>query len=211
MKIAIDGTAASGKGTLARRLAAELGFPYLDTGLLYRAVGLALLEAGHDPADAKRAAAAATEITPETIRDRPELRTERAGRAASVVSIHPDVRAALLEFQRRFGDADGGAVLDGRDIGTVVLPGAALKIFVTASLEERARRRARDLGLVGEEQVDTVAADLARRDERDQSRAAAPMKPAPDALILDTTELGIEAVLAEALAAVSRCRPGTAN
>ncbi len=200
--IAIDGPAAAGKGTLARRLAEHYGFAYLDSGSLYRAVGLALLEAGRDPHDEEAAVAAARALDP-AILSRPELRREDVGEAASIVAAMPAVRTALLAFQRRFahhppGNAPG-VVIDGRDIGTVICPDANIKFFVTASDEERARRRQRELAERGE-QVDfaTVLADLKRRDARDAHRATAPLKPAADAVLLDTTEMDIDAVFAAA-------------
>ena len=200
--IAIDGPAAAGKGTLARRLAEHYGFAYLDSGSLYRAVGLALLETGRDPHDEAAAVAAARALDPALL-TRPELRREDVGEAASIVAAMPAVRAALLAFQRQFAsDPPGrapGVVIDGRDIGTVVCPDADIKLFVTASDEERARRRQRELLGRGED-VDfaTVLADLKRRDARDARRATAPLKPAADAVLLDTTEMDIDAVFAAA-------------
>ncbi len=200
--IAIDGPAAAGKGTLARRIAEHYGFAHLDSGRLYRAVGLSLLEAGRDPHDEEAAAAAARALDP-AILTRPELRREDVGEAASIVAAMPAVRAALLAFQRRFarqppGDAPG-VVIDGRDIGTVICPDAEVKLFVTASDEERARRRQRELADRGERaDFATVLADLKRRDARDARRATAPLKPAADAILLDTTEMDIDAVFATA-------------
>jgi len=200
--IAIDGPAAAGKGTLARRIAEHYGFAYLDSGRLYRAVGLALLEAGRDPHDEEAAAAAARALDP-AILNRPELRREAVGEAASIVAAMPAVRRALLSFQRQFarhppGDAPG-VVIDGRDIGTVICPDADIKFFVTASDEERARRRQRELAERGERaDFMTVLADLKRRDARDARRATAPLKPADDAILLDTTEMDIDAVFAAA-------------
>ncbi|MBV8093514.1 MAG: (d)CMP kinase [Acetobacteraceae bacterium] len=200
--IAIDGPAASGKGTLARRLAAALDLPYLDTGLLYRAVGRRLLEQGGDPADAEKAAWAARAVQPDDIQ-RPGLRSPEIDAAASRVAAVPAVRAALLDFQREFGNRRG-AVLDGRDIGTVVFPGAAVKLFVTASLAERARRRWLELRSRGvDADLDQVAADLRARDAQDETRAAAPLRPASDAILLDTTRLDPEAAFAEAMKAVT--------
>ncbi len=197
----MDGPAAAGKGTLARRLAAELGLPYLDTGQLYRAVGRRVLDAGADPHDAAVAEAAARALTPADL-ERSDLRGPTADMAASAVAAIPGVRAALLDFQRSFGRARG-AVLDGRDIGTVVFPEAPVKLFVTATLAERARRRflevhARD-GVANEAQVE---AELRRRDAQDANRAIAPLKPAADAVTLDSTALDAEQVFAAAMALV---------
>lgn len=199
--IAVDGPAAAGKGTLARRLAAELGLPYLDTGQLYRAVGRRVLDAGADPHDAAVAEAAARALTPADL-ERRDLRGPTADMAASAVAAIPGVRAALLDFQRSFGRARG-AVLDGRDIGTVVFPEAPVKLFVTATLAERARRRflevhARD-GVANEAQVE---AELRRRDAQDATRTVAPLKPAADAITLDSTALDAEQVFAAAMALV---------
>jgi len=197
--IAIDGPAAAGKGTLARRLAAHLGLPYLDTGLLYRATGRRVLDAGADPADPAAATAAAQSLRPEDL-DRPDLRTPEAALAASAVAAVPAVRAALLEFQRSFGRARG-AVLDGRDIGTVVFPDAPVKFYVTASAEARARRRWLELQAAGSTiPLAQVEAETRQRDAQDAERATAPMKPAPDALVLDTTALDAEAAHTAALA-----------
>jgi cytidylate kinase len=199
--IAIDGPAAAGKGTLARRLARELGLPYLDTGLLYRAVGRRLLEAGGDPNDPAAAEAAALALRAEDL-ERGDLRTPEAALAASAVAAVPGVRAALLAFQRAFG-AERGAVLDGRDIGTVVFPDAPVKLFVTASAEARARRRWLELQAGGSTlTLAEVDADVRRRDEQDAARAVAPMKPAPDAVVLDTTDMDAEAVFRAALGVV---------
>ncbi len=200
--IAIDGPAAAGKGTLARRLAEHYGFTYLDSGSLYRAVGLSLLETGRDPHDEEAAVAAARALDPALL-DRPELRRENVGEAASIVAAMPAVREALLAFQRDFARHPPagalGVVIDGRDIGTVVCPDADVKLFVTASDEERARRRQREC-LERGEHVDfaTVLADLKRRDARDARRATAPLRPAADAVLLDTTEMDIDAVFAAA-------------
>jgi len=196
MIITIDGPSASGKGTLARRLAAHYGLPHLDTGMLYRAVGMAVVRAGGDPADAEAAAKAARALTPAD-RAADGLRGEVAGAAASLVAVHPAVRAALLDYQRAFAARPGGAVLDGRDTGTVICPKADAKLFVTASVAARARRRALELG---EPAASTaIAADLAARDARDMNRSEAPLRPAADALLLDTSELDIDAAVHAAI------------
>jgi len=211
MIVAVDGPVAAGKGTLARRLAAHLGFDYLDTGALYRAAALRLLRDGGDPADAAAAQAAASAVGPADL-DRPGLRDEATGRAASVVAAIPEVRAALLEFQRRFAASPPGgrgAVLDGRDIGSVVCPRADVKLFVTASAEARARRRFLELQGRGEPAVyERVLADLQDRDARDRGRAAAPLTAAADAHLLDTTSLDIEAAFQAACAIIAAARPG---
>jgi len=205
--IAIDGPAAAGKGTLARRLAAHFGISYLDTGLLYRAVGLAVIEAGGRPDDPQAAAAAAQSLDPRRLAD-PGLRSEAAGDAASKVGAIPAVRSALLDFQRRFAAAPTGAVLDGRDIGTVVCPGAEIKIFVTASLERRAERRLKELQAKGLSVIpERVLADMRERDARDAARDAAPLVPAKDAIVLDTSALDVEAAFAAAVAIISERRP----
>jgi cytidylate kinase len=199
--VAVDGPAAAGKGTLARRLAAALGLPYLDTGLLYRAVGRRVLDAGADPRDAAIAEAAARALAPADL-DRADLRGPMADMAASAVAAIPAVRAALLDFQRDFGRAHG-AVLDGRDIGTVVFPDAPVKLFVTASVAERARRRFLELlarGVTADPAQ--VEAEIRDRDAQDANRPVAPLKPAADALLLDTTALDAEAAFAAALALV---------
>lgn len=195
--IAIDGPAAAGKGTLARRLAAALGLPYLDTGLLYRAVARRALDAGADPADPVATEAAALALhTGDLARN--DLRGPPTDAAASQVATHPGVRAALVRFQREF--AAGGAVLDGRDIGTVILPGATVKLFVTAGLTARAHRRWLELRARGAEVLETqVAAELAARDAQDAGRATAPLRAAPDAVVLDTTGLDADAACARAL------------
>lgn len=197
--IAIDGPAAAGKGTLARRLARELGLHYLDTGLLYRAVGRRVLDTGADPHDPAAAEAAALALRAEDM-ERPDLRTAEAGLAASAVAAIPAVRAALLAFQRGFaGQHD--AVLDGRDIGTVVVPEARVKLFVTASPEARAKRRWLELQAAGSAlTLAQVEADLRQRDTQDAARAVAPMVPAADAVVLDTTGLDADAVFRAALA-----------
>jgi len=202
--IALDGPAAAGKGTLARSLAARLTLAYLDTGSLYRATGVAVLRTGGDPADPKSAEAAARTLDIAAFQPA-DLRTEAAGVAASKVAAIPEVRAALLDFQRNFAHnppaGKAGAVLDGRDIGTVVCPDAAIKIFVTASPEERARRRVKELREKGETVIEArVFADMAARDARDAGRDAAPLKAADDAFVLDTSTLDAEGALAQALA-----------
>jgi CMP/dCMP kinase len=201
--IAIDGPAAAGKGTLARRLAAELGLPYLDTGLLYRAVGRLVLDAGDDPHDPVAGERAARALRAEDLQ-RGDLRGPPADGAASAVAAIPGVRAALVDFQRNFG-AERGAVLDGRDIGTVIFPDAAAKLFVTASTAERARRRWLELRAKDPSaDLATVERELIARDERDSSRAAAPTRAAADADVIDTTAMDAEAAFAAALAAVRR-------
>lgn len=200
--IAIDGPAAAGKGTLARRLAAEFGYDYLDTGLLYRAVGMNVDRAGFDPADPARATEAAIALLPEDLAA-DDLRTDEAAQAASKVAVIPGVRAALLDFQRLFAaqpPAGRGAVLDGRDIGTVVCPQASIKLFVTASLEKRAERRLKELRDRGLEAIQsTVLADMRERDERDSKRAVAPLVPADDAFVLDTSDLDADQAFAAAV------------
>ncbi|WP_300295230.1 (d)CMP kinase [Ferrovibrio sp.] len=205
--IAVDGPVAAGKGTLARRLAEHFGYAYLDTGALYRAVGAKVLRQGGDPADPAVAAKAAESLD-ESDRAAPELRSEAVGLAASKVAAIPQVRAALLDFQRRFAShppaGRAGAVLDGRDIGTVVCPDAPVKLFVIARDEVRAERRYRELMDKGEAVTfERVLADLRKRDEQDSARAAAPLKPAADAHLLDTSDLAIEAAVAAALEAVA--------
>jgi CMP/dCMP kinase len=202
MIIAIDGPAASGKGTLAKRIAAHHGLPHLDTGLLYRAVAQALVEAALPLDDEAAAIRAARALTLDSL-DAERLRGAKAGEAASRIAAYPGVRAAILELQRNFARQPGGAVLDGRDIGTVVCPQADVKLFVTASLEERTRRRWRELALGGAPlDYDVVLADIRRRDERDSGRAASPLRQAGDAILLDTTKLDAEAALAAALAII---------
>ena len=199
MIVAIDGPAAAGKGTLARRLAAALGYVYLDTGAIYRAVAKSVLDAGDDPDDAGAAAARAERLDPSVLDD-PGLRSEAVGDVASCVAALPAVRAALLAFQRRVAATPPGAVLDGRDTGTVVCPDAELKLFVTAGLEERARRRLEELRLKGETlMLPQVLAELAARDSRDRARRAAPLQPADDAIEIDTTGMTPEAVFRRAL------------
>ncbi|HEY3813287.1 MAG TPA: (d)CMP kinase [Caulobacteraceae bacterium] len=191
--IAVDGPAASGKGTIAARLAETFGLPHLDTGLLYRAVGLELVKAGLDLDDETAAEAAAHTLQQGHLAD-PELRGAVAGEAASRVAVHPRVRRALIAFQQAFAEREPGAVLDGRDIGTVIAPRAHAKLFVTASAEARAQRRWQQLRQEdGGLELEVVLADILRRDARDAHRDAAPMVMAPDAVLLDTTDLGIEA------------------
>lgn len=203
--IAVDGPAAAGKGTLARRLAAHLGLPYLDTGLLYRATGRRVLDSGADPADPAAAEQAARGLTPDDF-TRTDLRNPAADAAASKVAAIPAVRAALLDFQRGFGAAHG-AVLDGRDIGTIVFPEARVKLFVTASAEERARRRHAELAARGASPgLDAVAAEMAARDARDAARDVAPLMPAADATVLDTTSLDAEQAFEAALRIVESSR-----
>lgn len=208
MIIAIDGPAASGKGTLGKRLAEHLGWPHLDTGLLYRATALRLLEEGHALDDVARAIAAARRLTPAAF-DEVRLRGRDMGEAASIVAAIPEVRAALLDVQRAFARRAPGAVLDGRDIGTVVCPEAECKIFVTATPQARAARRARELAERGEPaDYASILADIRARDARDSHRATAPLARAADAALLDTTELDIEAAFQAALAIVRARKRG---
>lgn len=196
--IAVDGPAASGKGTIARALARELGLPHMDTGLLYRAVGLKLWRWGGDPGNEFEALRACAELGFDPAD--PELRSEPVSKFASAVSAYPSVREALLERQQEFARQPGGAVLDGRDIGTVIAPDAEVKLFVTASPEVRAQRRVRELlerGMPGH--YEDVLADIRARDERDSHRAVAPLRQAADALLLDTSALDVEQAIAEAL------------
>ncbi|HEU4519328.1 MAG TPA: (d)CMP kinase [Microvirga sp.] len=199
MIIAIDGPAASGKGTLAKRLAAHFGLPHLDTGLLYRAVARALIDSGDPLADEDAATRAALALEPSSLDD-PRLRGAPMGEAASIVSAFQPVRDALLAFQRGFAGQAAGAVLDGRDIGTVVCPLADVKLFITAAPEERARRRHLELLERGEiAEFTTILEDIRRRDERDRTRSTAPLRIADDALVLDTTSLDPEAAFRAAL------------
>ena len=193
--VAIDGPAAAGKGTIARAVADHFGFAYLDTGLLYRAVGQRMLD-GEDPVEAAAALRAAD-------LDHPDLRGAEAAQAASKVAVIPEVRAALLDFQRAFSRRMGGAVLDGRDIGTVICPEAEAKLYVTASDETRAARRHKELIDRGREiSFDEVLAELRERDARDSERATAPLKPAEDAVLIDTSDMTIAQALAAAIAAI---------
>jgi cytidylate kinase len=196
--VAIDGPAAAGKGTIARALAERFGFAWLDTGSLYRAVAALVLRDGGDPADAAAAEAAARALDPEALGELP-LRTAAVAEGASKVAAIPGVRAALLAAQRRFAGREGGAVLDGRDIGTVVCPDADVKLYVTAADETRAARRAAELA----QPLAEALADLRRRDARDAGREAAPLAMAPDATLLDTTDLDIAAAVAEAAALIA--------
>jgi cytidylate kinase len=204
MIIAIDGPAASGKGTLGKRLAAHFGLRHLDTGLIYRAVAKALLDAGRALDDKTQAVAAARALDPGSF-DEKILKGHAIGEAASIVSAIPEVRATLLAFQRDFAAASPGAVLDGRDIGTVVCPDAEVKIFVVAAPEVRARRRAAELKAAGQPADEAaILEDIRRRDERDRTRAVAPLKPAPDAVELDTSHLDVEAAVSAAIALVEK-------
>lgn len=206
MIIAIDGPAAAGKGTLAARLARHLGLPHLDTGLLYRAVGKRVADRGLDPDNAADAARMAAALAPEELAST-ALRGHEAGELASRVAVHPEVRRALLDFQRDFARRPGGAVLDGRDIGTAVVPDADVKIFVTASDEVRARRRTDELNAKGRAVAfGRILDEIRARDARDSGRAAAPLSAAPDAVMLDTSALDPDAVFLEALAIVAAAR-----
>ena len=197
--VAIDGPAAAGKGTISRAVAAHFGFAHLDTGLLYRAVGARMLD-GLDPVEA------ATTLDPADL-DRDNLRAPEISQAASKVAAIAEVRAALVDFQRAFAARAGGAVLDGRDIGTVICPDAAAKLFVTASDMVRAERRYRELAASGvETSFDEVLQDTRERDARDSERAAAPLKPAEDAIILDTSTLSIDEAVSAAIAAIEAAR-----
>lgn len=200
--IAVDGPAASGKGTIAKALARHYGLPHMDTGALYRAVGLAVLRRGGDPGDAAAAEAAARALDLSLLEDR-ALRDAATSEAASGVAVHPGVRQALFELQRAFAAQPGGAVLDGRDIGTVIAPDAPAKLFVTASNEVRARRRQTELASRGEfKDFEDVLADIRRRDARDAGRDAAPLAQAADAALLDTSDLAIDAAVQRAVALV---------
>jgi cytidylate kinase len=206
--IAIDGPAASGKGTLAKRLAAHYGFRHLDSGLLYRGVAKAVLDAGEVAVDRAAAIAAAKAFDPGRYPEE-ALKGDDVAKAASLVAAIPEVRAELIAFQRAFARSEPGAVIDGRDIGTVIAPDAEVKIFVTASAEERARRRVLELRGRGENpDPDAVLADILKRDERDMGRSVAPLKQAPDAHLLDTTHLGIDAAVRAAIAIVEAVRAG---
>lgn len=196
--IAVDGPAASGKGTIARALARHFGLPHMDTGLLYRAVALNLWRWGGDPADEFEALRACDELGFDP--DDPELRSEPVSAIASRISAYPSVRSALLKRQQDFACQEGGAVLDGRDIGTVIAPDADVKLFVTASPEVRAERRLKELDARGmHAHYDDVLADIRARDERDSSRDVAPLVPADDAILLDTSDLDVEQAIAQAV------------
>jgi cytidylate kinase len=200
--IAVDGTAASGKGTLAKKLAAHFSFHHLDSGSLYRLVALGVSDAGTDPNSEADALKAALAIDPAKAND-PRIRSAEIGKVASLVSVHPQVRAALLDYQRAFAKQEPGAVIDGRDIGTVVCPDAPAKLFVDAAPEVRAHRRWLELKSYGQSPDEAaILRELKERDERDRNRAVAPLKPAADAALLDTGQLGIDAAFAAALALV---------
>ncbi len=204
MIIAIDGPAASGKGTLGKRLAEHYGFAHLDTGLLYRAVARVLMDRDAPLADQDAATQVALSLDVSHLDDDSRLRGAAMGEAASVVSAHQPVRDALLAFQRQFSMRQPGAVLDGRDIGTVVCPDADVKLFITAAPEERARRRHLELLRRGEQaEYETILADIRRRDERDMNRSTAPLKAAADAVTLDTTHLDADAAFQAALTIVA--------
>ena len=201
--IAVDGPAASGKGTLARRLADHFGLNHLDTGRLYRAVAVRVLRQGGDPADEASGETAAQNLETQDL-ETPNLRAEEVGQAASIVSAHPKVRAALLIYQRDFAATPPGAVLDGRDIGTVVCPAAGAKIYLDASLETRAKRRVKELRLRGVESIESrVLQEMQDRDARDSGRAVAPLKAAEDALTMDTTDLSPDEVFDRALSYIA--------
>jgi cytidylate kinase len=208
MIIAIDGPAASGKGTLGKRLAKHYGYRHLDTGVIYRAVAYALLDTGADPHNETLAVSAALELDPERFGN-PVLKTQRVGEAASIVSAFPGVREVLVNFQRQFAADPPGAVLDGRDIGTVICPNADVKIFVVADPKVRARRRTLEAKARGEEADEAaVLADILERDDRDKNRAVAPLKPAPDAYLLDNSNLDIEGGVRAAIDIVEAVRAG---
>lgn len=198
MIIAVDGPAAAGKGTIARALAQHFGYHFLDTGSLYRMVGLSALKTAGEPITGEAAIAAAKALNPQKFDDA-ELRNEQVGAAASIVAAIPDVRAALLDVQRAFARKPPGAVLDGRDIGTVICPEAEVKLFITASPEVRAARRQKELG---SSDYVAILADIRARDERDSRRATAPLVPAKDAVVIDTSDLGIGDAIAAAIKAV---------
>lgn len=203
MIIAVDGPAASGKGTIARALARHYGLPHLDTGLLYRAVAVSVLREGLDPA--READAVAASSFDDSLLADPELRSDSAGQVASIVSAHPLVRAALLQRQKKFAQQPGGAVLDGRDIGTVIAPQAEVKLFVKATPTIRAQRRHLELRKAGQNvSLDKVLADIRARDERDSKRSEAPLTQASDAVTLDTSFLSIDAAVQRAIEIVER-------
>jgi cytidylate kinase len=210
MIIAIDGPAASGKGTLAKRIALRYGLAHLDTGMLYRGVARDMMRAGESLENPALAERAARRLDPADLDD-PLLRARFMGEAASMIAQYPEVREALLETQRNFASERAGAVVEGRDIGTVIVPNADVKLFITADLRERARRRCQELAARGEPaEEDAVYADLEKRDQRDRTRAVSPLRQAPDAHLLDTTKLDIEAAFFAAVrlidAAISRSR-----
>ena len=208
MIIAIDGPAAAGKGTIAARLAERYQLPHLDTGLLYRLVGRIARERDLDLDDGAKLGAVAAAIDTAELAD-PTLRGHGAGELASRVAVHPEVRAALLQFQRDFAARPEGAVLDGRDIGTAVVPGADIKIFVTAAAEERARRRTNELAAKGRDVAyETILAEIRERDARDAGRASAPLAKAADAHLLDTTDMDIETAFRAAVDIVERAGAG---
>jgi cytidylate kinase len=208
MIIAIDGPAASGKGTLAKRLAAHYGYRHLDTGAIYRAVAYALISRGADLADEAAAISAARGLDPQTF-DNPALKSHQVGTAASVVSAYPEVREVLLNFQRQFAAHPPGAVLDGRDIGTVICPNADVKIFVVAEPKVRARRRTLEAQARGDAADEAaILADILARDERDRNRAVAPLKPAADAYLLDNSHLDIEGGVRAAIDIIEAVRAG---
>ncbi|MBX7488971.1 (d)CMP kinase [Qipengyuania sp. GH25] len=203
MIIAVDGPTASGKGTIAKALAAHFGLPHLDTGLLYRAVGRQVFLDGGDPDDGGDALAGCA--FPDTLLNDPQLRDEETGGLASRVSVHPPVRQALFDRQRKFAEQAGGAVLDGRDIGTVIAPEAEAKLFVTASVEARAQRRFLEMRERGAGvTLLEIQDDLRRRDERDRSRAVAPLVPAEDAMVIDTSALDRDEAISAAIEAVKQ-------
>ena len=209
--IAVDGPAASGKGTIAARMATFYGLPFLDTGLLYRAVGLGVLDAGGSLDDEAAAIAVARALKAESLSDTDRLTSGQAGEAASRTAGYPGVRAALLEFQKAFASQPGGAVLDGRDIGTIIAPDAPAKLFVTATAEVRALRRWKQLTGRGDAiAYEDMLADIVRRDERDAGRGAAPMVQADDAVLLDTTDMDIETAFdaARRIVEAARARNG---
>jgi CMP/dCMP kinase len=197
--IAVDGPAASGKGTIAKALASHFKLPHLDTGLLYRAVGMATIRKGGDPANPEDAATVSA--FPDSLLNDPELRCEAAGQAASKASVHPAVRAALLKRQQDFANQPGGAVLDGRDIGTIIAPHADAKLFVIASPEARAKRRVLEEGDGAD--YAAILAEIRARDERDSGRSAAPLLQADDADLLDTSDLTVAQAIAQAIALVA--------
>lgn len=208
MIIAIDGPAASGKGTLGKRLAQHYGYRHLDTGVIYRAVAYGLIQAGQDLRDEAAAVAVALELNPEKFGN-PALKSHEIGHAASVVSAIPRVREVLLNFQQQFAAGPPGAVLDGRDIGTVICPNADVKIFVVADPKVRARRRTLEAKSRGEEADEAaILADIIARDERDQNRPIAPLKPAPDAHLLDNSQLDIEGGVRAAIDIIEAVRAG---